>query len=500
MTITGKEFFIGVDVGTTGTKAVVFDGCGTVCAKDYQAYDCIMNQPGYQELDPDLVFNAVCLAISNVANAVPNPERICTIGVSSLGEALIPIDKKGRKLANSMLGSDVRGKEAYQHFHEKMGGAYIAEHTGHPYSPDYSVSKLLWMKENHPEIWDGAQRFLLYEDYINFRLTGETVIDYSLASRTMLFDIFAKNWSAPLLEYVGLSPNRLSRPVLSGTIIGNLLPSVCKKLGLSPGVCVVAGGHDVPTALMGGGAILGQNRAVDTIGTTECISVPLHVPLSKETILDESLVCEPSMEKDCYNTLAFMWNGGILLEWFKKTFSHDDSRDFFSEYDGRCVQDPSRLLVMPHFSGTGTMHAGKKPLGAVIGLTLKTNPSDIYQAILEGINFEMRMNLEKLRGTSAKIQEIVAVGGGTKSSVWLQMKANIYNCPIFTLECWEAGAMGVAIAGATAVGYYPDHQTAVQHMIHNHSRFDPNYQVASRYEVEYQRYKKLFDALEPLRQ
>ena len=480
--------YVGVDIGSTGLKVLVIDEHGRIISKSYFAYFTGSNQKGQFEYHGAVICKVFKQALHQALMGIEDKQAIKTISFSSLGEAFVPIDRSGKVLMNSILGTDRRGTEEFGAFIEKLKPGELAKISGHCESCDFSVSKLLWIKKYHPEIYDKTWKFLLYEDWLGYCLTGRVCIDYSLASRTMLFDIEKKQWSRELAEHAGIDVDKLAEPVQSGSVIGTLLPSIAKEFGLSEKTLVVAGGHDVCCALLGCGA-LSEGIAVDTTGTTECISAVLgEQRLSGQCIEKEGLVCEPYLLENTFNTLAFMWNAGSIVEWYLRKLLHTEAyrgksqSEMYAYFANNTRSVPQKVFVLPHFSGTGTLHPNVKSAGAIINLTMDTEDADIYQAILESITYEMKLNLQKLRRAGVCIEKLIAVGGGAKSAQWLQIKANIFDLPIWLPENQEAGAMGCAILGARASGTYRTISEAVGEMV----RVKQKYTVEAEKQTLYQ--------------
>lgn len=490
--------FVGVDVGTTGVKVVVFDENGKVLSMCYRSYPLISDGKGSLMCDAKIIWEKFLESLKEAVSQIAQPQKIRTIGFSSLGEALVPIDKDGNILAYSMLGTDVRGEKEYDDFCDRFGEKRLAEITGHARSGDYSLTKVMWILANQRELYQKTWKFLLFEDFLGFMMTGETVTDYSLASRTMMFDIHRKCWSKEIADFVGFDIGKFAAPVVSGTVIGHVRECICRETGLPKDALVVTGGHDVVCALMGAGAMK-PGIGIDITGTTECISAVIGAhALDHETTVRQNLVCEPFMTDNCYNTLAFSWNAGKLLEWlFQSLFQSDEMKvkNPFAFYDSKCKKKPSGLFVLPHFSKTGTLYANEKSSGAIVGLSLDTTRYDIYQAFLESITYEMKLNLQLLQNAGINIEKLTAVGGGSKSPVWLQMKANIFGKPVAILETPQAGAMGVAIAGAVCTGMYGSYEEASEKMIRIKQRYFPEKSVMQEYESQFETYRMLFPGL-----
>ncbi len=233
--------YLGCDVGTTGTKAVVFDNDGNVLSSAYREYRLLTPQRGWAELDPVEVGDAVETVLGEAAKKSPQPVE--SIALSALGEAITPLDAAGKPLDNTVLSMDSRATAQNDKLREQFGAKKFFETTGHPLHPMHTISKLIWWRENKPEMFKRAARFLGWQEIPAMRLGVPAKVDYSLASRLGIFDIRKKQWSEPLMELAGVEKKQLPEAVPSGAVVGEIPASVCQKLGLAKGCVLVAGGH-----------------------------------------------------------------------------------------------------------------------------------------------------------------------------------------------------------------------------------------------------------------
>ena len=261
---------LGLDIGTSGCKATIVAVDGAVLAQAGREYPLHSPRPGWEELDPEAVWAAVQAVIRQVM-AGYRGDKIRAIGVSSFGEAVVAIDQDGRVLGNSMLYIDSRGQAEAARLRTDPGDARVLAIAGTYVQPMYSLCKIMWLKENRPEIYRRTWKFLLFADFILFRLGARPATDYSLAARTMAFDIRQKDWSQDLLDAAGVDGDKFAEPVPSGTVLGQLAGSLAGTLGLPGDVLLVAGGHDQACAALGAGVIR-PGLAVDGLGSTECIT------------------------------------------------------------------------------------------------------------------------------------------------------------------------------------------------------------------------------------
>jgi xylulokinase len=494
--------YIGLDVGTTGCKAMVVDTNGNILHHCYKEYNLIFPKTGWVEINAAEVWDGVCYVLSHIAKQ--STSKLKAISIASFGEALVLLDNSDNILDNSIYYSDVRGTDEVEDILKHFDKQEIEEITGMPINPMYSLNKLLWIIKNKPDIYKQTDKIMLFGDYIAYRLSGERKIDYSLASRTMALDISSMSWSSKIFNAFSLDLDKFSQPVSSGSIIGLLHPSVCCNLGLPSDLLLIAGGHDQACAALGAGVIKAGD-AVDGMGSSECITAAVNKPFLGEALYKNNYCCEPHLLKDTYITLAFNITAGAVTKWYRDTFENERHRiskingsNIYQILDKECSISPSDIFLIPHFAGSGTPYMDSYASGALLGMKLNTRKSDIYKAILEGTCFEMLLNIELLSECGIETREITAVGGGAQSEILLQLKADIMNRPVKTLQASESGIMGLAILCATACGDYPDLITATNAMARIGNRFYPNNENSKRYVEKYEIYKQIYPALKTI--
>ncbi|OFW62213.1 MAG: hypothetical protein A2Z35_05670 [Actinobacteria bacterium RBG_19FT_COMBO_36_27] len=490
--------YIGLDLGTSGVKAVMFRSDGTVISHSYKSYNLITSNEGSLELDPNNVWESVVYVLKYISSRYKNKTDIKTLSISSFGEAYVSIDKDGNVLSNSILATDIRGESELKSILKSIPENEIIQITGLPLSPTYSINKILWMKNNQPNIFKKVWKLLLYQDFICFKLCGETVTDYSLASRTMVFDINSKKWSKQILEAADVDPELFSKTAVAGTIIEKINRRTAQGLNLPESLVIVLGGHDQPCAALGAG-VIDEGYAVDSTGTTEALVPVLYKKLDTNVVKQYNFPCEPFVIDGVYNTMAFIHTAGILLKWFGSEFAElekqacvKDSKNLYKYLDDRCPEEPTKLFVLPHFAGSATPSMDIYSKGAIIGLSLNTTKEEIFKAFMEGITYEMRYNIECLDKADISLKELIAVGGGANSDVWLQIKADILNKEISVTECTEAAAMGAAILSAKAIGDYDSYKEAIDNMVKTKRYIYPDEKRVLRYESMFDEYKELY--------
>ena len=491
---------IGIDVGTSGCKCSLFDYDGRQINSAYREYDLIRLPGNRCEFDPGLVWECTKAAIKEITPGISQSDP-CGIAVSSIGEAGVPLDASGEILYNSIMYADPRGVEEAQILADKLTPEGIMRVTGNPIHGMYSICKLMWMKKNLTDVFGKIDKFLLYQDFIGYKLTGNTVMDYSLASRTMAFDVVGKVWSETILNAAELTPDIFSKPVQSGSVVGTVLSSVSAELGLPSHTVVAAGAHDQVCAALGAGVVK-EGMAVLGMGSSHCLTPVLEGPLLSDDMLKNNFNCEPHALADMYITLAFTNCGGSLLQWFRDNMSVSEINQggkIYARLDKMVQESPTNLLVLPHLLGSGTPHIDVFSTGMIAGLTMDTTKIEIYKAFLEGVAYEMKYNLECLVDSGVNIQVIRAVGGGANSDIWVQIMADVLNRRMETLNVNEAGTIATAVLGGAAIGIYESAQDTVQSFIHVNKTFLPNRSKNQLYEERYAKYKKMYELAKQLR-
>ena len=481
----------GLDIGTTGCKLTVFDGNGERLGRAYREYPVSRNGNGH-EIDLNAMTESVWSVIREMAACHPD---IRAIGVTSFGETFVMTDRAGTPLYPGMLYTDPRGAEECGELVRKIGADRISRITGLAPYPMYSVSKMMWIRRHHPEIYARAAGIQLIEDYYVRLLTGTAQIDYSLASRTMAFDINRLNWSEEIFEAAGIDPALMSRPVPTGTPAGPVTAEAARMTGLDPSCVIVTVAHDQVAAAVGAGAFDGS-VAVDGAGTTECLT-PVYDSLPDIGIMSRGYYSVvPHAVPGKYVAYAFNYTGGALIQWCLKTFGRGETYDSMEAAWGR--DEPTGLLVLPHFSGAATPYMDIGSKGAVLGLTMDTDAAAIYRACMEGVAYEMRVNYEALAGSGIRFRKLNATGGGARSKVWMQMKADVLNLPITALKTSDAGTVGSAMLTGIATGCYRDLQDAADRMVREAETYYPREEAHEKYMRIYERYKQVYGAVRPL--
>ena len=494
---------IGLDVGTTGCKAVVFDADGVLLASAAREYAVELPQPSWAEQDIEAVWQLALLAMGEAVAAAGTP-AVAAVGLSVHGEAVTPVDDALRPLRPTILGMDTRTDEQNEWLRARFGARALFERTGMPIHTINTLPKLLWIREHEPGVWAAADRFLLVEDYLIARLTGQPAISACLASRTQLFDLQAGEWSTEILDAIGLESSRLAPVSESGTAVGELSTELVDRLGLAIAPVVVTGGHDQACGALGVG-LTRPGLAMVSSGTAEVVEVALGSAVVSEPLYEGNISVYRATVPDLFLAMTLNHSGGLTLRWFRDGFCEPQveqaARSGADAYDlmlEGTSADPTGLLVLPHLAGAGTPTFDTASRGAILGLTFSTSRTDLAKAILEGLTYELRLNLDLLREGGVAIDVLRAIGGGAKSALWLQLKADVTGIPVITPRLTEAAAFGAALLAGAGAGLWPTAAAGAERFLELTDTYEPDPGRHAAYSELYERYREVYPAVAPI--
>ncbi len=500
----------GLDIGTTGCKCTVFDEDGKNIDKAYRDYTVKRQVTGH-EIDMRMLRESVLAVISDMAQKYSD---IAGIGVTSFGETTVLTDENGEPLHTAMLYTDPRGKEECRELTDKIGELEIARITGVHAHEMYGISKNMWIKKHMPQVYEKAKHLFQVEDYVVFILTGVAQIDYSLATRSMAFDIDTLDWSDRILDAAGIDKKLYPKAVPSGTVAGKVTLKIAEKTGLSPDTVVVSISQDQIAAAVGAGAF-DSTVAVDGAGTVECLTPVFDVKPDIHKMYRGFYTTVPYVIPGLYVTYAFSYTGGALTQWCVETLAKKEKE--LAQKEGISVNgyleaayrekmealgldgdEPSGILVLPHFAGAATPYMDTGSKGVIVGLSTDTSAAELYHACLEGVCYEMYLNYSNLKEIGVKFERINATGGGAHSKVWMQMKADMLNLPITALKTVDAGTVGSAMLTGVAIGHFESLKEAASVMVKETTTYEPRAKQHGKYMEIYERYKNLYEAVRPL--
>ncbi|WP_018663265.1 gluconokinase [Heyndrickxia acidiproducens] len=476
------SYMIGVDIGTTSTKAVLYKIDGTIVANANHGYPLFTPDAFTAEQDPDQIFEAVLGAIHEVVEkSGQRPETIRFVSFSSAMHSVIPVDREGRPLMKCMTWADNRSIEWSRKLKEEMGGHEIYMRTGTPIHPMSPLPKLIWMRHEKPEIFNKAAKFSSIKEYVFYRLFHQYVVDYSIASCTGLMRMDRLAWDEEALKLAGITADRLSDPVPTTKVMRGIDPIYAEKMGLSKDTPFVLGASDGVLSNLGVDAIDPGVVAV-TIGTSGAI----------RTVLDHP-AADPKERLFCYALTEDKWvvggpvnNGGGVLRWARDEFAAAEvetaKRLGISPYDvmtrmaSRVNPGSDGLIFQPYFSGERAPLWNPNARGAFFGLTLHHEKQHMIRAVMEGIIYNLYSVMLAMRERTGEPKRIQATGGFARSALWRQMMADIFTQPVNVPESFESSCLGAAVLGLYATGG-TDSLNVVSQMIgsvHSHQPIPEN--------------------------
>lgn len=480
--------FLGLDIGTTMCKAFIYSEDGREISSGRGAYTLYHETPEVSELDPREVWETIANAVKQSINkGKVDPSDIGAISFSTLGHAIMAVDGEGRWLSKCIQFYDMRGQAETAEIEAKLGREHVAQILGAPYFVMSPISKMLWLRKNRPEIYRKTAKFISWHEYVVWKLCSRFVTDYSLASCVGLYDLNKKQWSSELLETTGVEEDLMPEVVCSGDLIGEAEAEGAEELGLQKSTPVVAGAHDVDASALGCG-IVNPGNVMDLTGTVEVVTAAIDREKRGDTLLCQGI----NRTEDIPVVTEGIATSGVVFRWLRDNFGYEelqkaqeegtDAYDLLTERASRAKPGSDKLFFLPDFSGSMN---NRNSRGVLFGLTLGHGKDEVIRAVLEGLSFEFKGMLENIKGKGAQVEEIRAIGGGAKSNLWLQMKADIADSSVVRPECTEAGSLGAAMLGGIGVETYKDAHDAVERMIRISKRFQPDREKAKLYNKYY---------------
>jgi xylulokinase len=497
-----QQYVMGIDIGTSGCKTLIIDENGQVSTRATAEYPLSTPQPGWSEQDPEHWWQAVISTVRQALGGFQYVEDIKAIGLCGQMHGLVPLDKNGEVLRPAILWNDQRTGKQCQEIHELAGGiSGLLKFTNNQMLPGYTGGKILWLRENEPEIYEKLRNILNPKDYIRYRLTGEYATEVSDASGTGLFNVRERQWSFPLLELLNISKDLLPKCYESSEVSGSLLNSVAAELGLPPGTPVAGGGGDAVDQTTGTGlvepGILGT-----TIGTAGIVAMALDRcydnPEGKLQVFCNNM-------PDKWHTMGVTLAAGGSLRWVRdmlggaeKEVAHWVGKDVYELLTGEAeMADPGSegLLFLPYLIGERCPHPDPQARGGFIGLTLRHNRCSILRSVLEGVIFSLKDVAQLIEEMGIQITQIRTSGGGVLSDLWRQIHADVFNSEVITVSgSAEGGAYGAALIAGAGSGVWPSVEEAAQ-VVKTESVTMPIKKNVEIYDQMYQIYRKLYHNL-----
>lgn len=495
------KYIIGIDIGTSGTKAIAFSMNGTILYNAYASYPMISKQSFEQELDPDSLLQATIQTINEVVRNT-GAKELTGIAFSSAMHSVIAIDKNGMPLTNVITWADLRSEESAVKIRTEAVGKKIYEHTGTPIHPMSPLCKIMWIRDNQPEIFSKTSKFISIKEYIWHHFFGKFLIDYSIASGTGLFDIHNFQWYNESLVAAGITADHLSEPVSPLHVETGLQKKYQLALNLPDKMAFIIGGSDGCLANLGSNAIAPGEMAL-TIGTSGAARMVSPKPRHdfKERIFNYILT------EQLYVTGGAINNGGNAIRWWVDNFTQasDPDQNNFAGYLHQVADIPPAsegLIFLPYLLGERAPVWDANARGVFFGITSRHNSRHFLRAIMEGIGFSLYAIGLSLEETVGPVEKIYASGGFIQSPLWVQIIADIFNKNVYVMNVADASATGAAMIGLLALEEIRDlEETRAMIQIHktyfpdtgNHVVYLKNFSIFERL------YGKLKDEFEKIK-
>ncbi|MGG4477996.1 xylulokinase [Bacillus altitudinis] len=482
------KYVMGIDLGTSGVKAILVDESGKVCCETTKSYRLIQSKPGYCEQNPEDWVEQTMAAMTELMERKPVQSKDVE-GISFSGQmhGLVLLDESLQVLRPAILWNDTRTTPQCVRMTEKLGGRLQAI-TKNQALEGFTLPKLLWVKEHEPEIDQRIHLFLLPKDYVRYRLTGAIHMDYSDAAGTLLLDIGEQTWSEELCQTFDI-PIRICPPLVSSEAeVGTLLPQIAKETGMAEEAKVFAGGADNACGAIGAG-ILSSGHTLCSIGTSGVI---LSYEENHNRELNGNLHLFHHAKKDAFYTMGVTLSAGYSLDWIKSLLAPNDSFKALLAGAKDIAPGANGLLFTPYLVGERTPHADSVIRGSFIGLDSRHEKAHMVRAVLEGITFSLNESIALFRQAGKRIDAIVSIGGGARSHTWLQMQADIFQAKVIQLENEQGPALGAAMLAAVGCGWYESLEACADQFIHQAAIFTPNQQHVDVYDHLFRLYQSIY--------
>jgi xylulokinase len=498
------------DFGTTGNKASLYDADGRLMGSCYRPYQTHYPHPGWAEQSPDDWWQALVESTRSVlSEAQRSPADVLGVSFSGQMMAAIPVDREGNVLQQrTMLWADHRSGVQAQAIKEKVDWPDFYHITGAGMEiPLYPIAKILWLKQNEPDVYARTFKFLGAKDILVLRLTGRFATDFSDASNTAMLDIKRRVWAKEMVREVGIDLEKLPDEVLpSHTIAGKITRRAAEETGLKEGTPVVLGGGDVACAALGAG-VISEGSAYNYIGSASWLAIASQAPITDDHMRPFTL-CHVVPER--YVVQLAMFSAGVAFEWFRDQIcwmeganakqSGRDAYDLMTEEASASTPGARGLIFLPNLRPGGAPHNNLTDRGALIGLTLAHKREDILRAVLEGITFNIRLMCEAMEGKlGTPFSEIRMIGGGSKSALWREIEANILGRKILTLSAHqEANSLGAAIIAGVALGVFADFDQGTRKVVKESEVIVPQEALVQAYQKHFPAFNRAYAALTPV--
>ncbi|WRS27707.1 xylulokinase [Oscillospiraceae bacterium MB08-C2-2] len=496
------NYLIGIDLGTSGTKTVLFDLSGKSIASATVEYPLYQPQNGWAEQDPHDWWNACVSTLCQVMkDAGISKEKVAGIGLSGQMHGLVMLDEAGEVLHNSIIWCDGRTAQECEEITNRVGAQRLIEISANPALTGFTAGKILWMRRHKPELYAKCRHILLPKDYLRYKLCGVFATEVSDASGMNLLDVPNRCWSSEILEKLEIDPDLLPKVYESCEITGAITREAADLTGLAPGIPVVGGAGDNAAAAIGTG-VVEQGKAFTTIGTSGVIFA--H---SDSVCIDPAgrvhTFC--SAVPGAWTVMSCTLSAGGSLQWFRNNFCTAEmqtaaglGKDPYYLMDQEAERIPigsNRLIFLPYLMGERSPLLNPDARGVFFGLSGIHTRQDMLRAVMEGVMYSQRECLDVLREMGVPLCEMLATGGGGNSPLWRQMMADLYSCPVVTIDSKEGPALGAAILAGVGASLYPSVQEACRTVIRTNPPQNPIPEHSAAYEPYFRLYQEVYASL-----
>jgi xylulokinase len=497
------KYWLGLDIGTGGSRALLVDAGGTVAGGvTAPHHDIHMERPLWAEQHPDNWWDAAADAIRGVlAELDVRGEDVAAVGLSGQMHGLVLLDALGAVVRPALIWCDQRSQQQVDWINTTAGRAMVLEQTANPVLTGFTAPKLLWVRDHDPQSYERVRQVLLPKDYVRYKLTAEYAGDVSDASGTALFDVVQRCWAEPLIERLGIDRAWLPRVVESAELTGKITPQAAARTGLKAGTPVVGGAGDQAASAVGNG-IVEPGLVSCTIGTSGVVFSHLdRVAYDPQGRVHTFCHAVPGK----WHVMGVTQGAGLSLQWFRNQFAQDavkaaaergvDPYEILTAQAAEAPAGSEGLYWLPYLMGERTPHLDAAARGGWVGMTAKHTRAHLIRALLEGVSYSLKDCLEIIESLGSKVAVVRASGGGARSAFWRQMLAAVFDRPIATLQTQEGSAYGAALLAMTGSGHYGSVVEACQAAIREKQRLEPDATMAAAYRQGYPVFRELYPAL-----
>ncbi len=495
-------YLLGIDFGTTNVKAVVYDTWGKALASAAVRTETEHQGPQRAVYPPDKVWSSIVSVIRQVVAELGEAAGIEALAVASLGEAGVPLDGNGNWLYPAIVWFDSRTIEQHRWWEKEFGAEKVFAICGLLPGPIYSINKMMWLKEHEPHVHRRMAHWLCMADYITYKLTGIYSTSYSLASRTMAFDLRERHWSPTLLEAAGIDPAIMPPPYPSGEVVGRVAEDAAAATGLLSGTPVAAGGHDHICGALAT-QVFEEGPVLDSTGTAEALLTTVNEFRPERASHELGLSYGCHVARDRYYLVGGILSSGGLVEWLRELFWPQRAGDeslYQVMVQEAAASHPEGLFILPYITGGGAPHRDPDAWGTLFGLRSSHTRGDLLRAAFESLSYELRALVEALEEFAGlEVTTLRAIGGGTKNELWLRLKADITGKLVEVPALQESTALGAALLAGLGVGIYSDEREAVSRVYRTERTIPPDPAAFKRYSRYYEEiYRELYPLVREL--